>query len=129
MVYRLLADILVMIHAAFVLYALFGGLLALRWRWAAGLHLPAAIWAAAVEFADATCPLTAWENALRAQARASVYQTGFVEHYILPILYPEALNEDIQLVLGAIVLIVNASIYGLVIKRSFLKKMKGHTNS
>jgi len=129
MVYRLLADILVLLHAAFVLYAVLGGLLALKWRWTMGLHLPAALWAAVVEFADATCPLTAWENALRAQARASVYQTGFVEHYILPILYPAAMNEDIQLVLGVIVLIVNAGVYGLVIKRSPLRRMRRRVNS
>jgi len=129
MVYRLLADFLVLIHAAFVLYALFGGLLVLKWRWTMGLHLPAAFWAAVVEFAGATCPLTAWENALREQARASVYQTGFVEHYILPILYPEALNADIQIMLGVIVLIVNAGVYGLVLKRSSLKRMRGQTKS
>jgi hypothetical protein len=121
MSYRFLADSLVLVHAAFVLYALLGGLLVLKWRWTMGLHLPAALWAAVIEFADASCPLTAWENALREQARASIYQTGFVEHYILPILYPAALNEDIQIVLGLIVLIVNTGVYSLVIRQSALK--------
>ena len=129
MIYRIFADILVMIHVAFVLYALLGGLLALKWRWTMWLHLPAALWATVVEFANAACPLTTLENTLRAQAHVSVYQTGFMERYILPILYPAALSENIQFILGVIVLIMNVGIYSLVFRQSALNKTGRETNS
>lgn len=117
MAYRLLADILVIFHLAFVAFALFGGLLVVKWKRLAWVHVPAAIWAALIEFTGMICPLTPLENFLRRKGGASGYGTGFIEHYITPALYPEALNNGLQIALGAIVILVNAAIYAYVFRR------------
>ena len=110
--YRLLADLVVVLHLAFVLFVLFGGLLA-WWKpriiW---LHLPAAAWGAAVEFAGWVCPLTPLEGWLRLKAGASAYESDFIGQYVLPVLYPAALTSNVQFVLGLIVVILNGTIYG-----------------
>jgi hypothetical protein len=108
----LAADILVVLHLAFVLFALLGGLLVYRWpRWA-WLHVPAFAWGAVIEFNDWICPLTPLEQRFRAAAGEGGYSGGFVEHYLLPMLYPEGLTREIQLGLGLLVLGVNAVVYG-----------------
>ncbi len=114
MLYRLLADLVVVIHAAFVLFVLIGGLLALKWPWIVRLHLPAAAWGAIVEFSGWLCPLTPLEHSLRAQAGdLAAYETDFIGRYLLPILYPADLTREVQMVLGSIVLIVNGVVYAL----------------
>ena len=113
----MLADLIVLIHFAFVLFVVFGGLLALRWPRVMYLHLPAALWGAFIELAGGICPLTPLENSLRRGAGLAGYEGGFVEHYILPVLYPAALTRNVQLVLGAIVILVNLAIYTSVIGR------------
>jgi uncharacterized protein DUF2784 len=115
---NLLADIVVVVHFAFVLFVVLGGLLVLRWRWVAYLHVPAAIWGALIELAGWVCPLTPLENSLRTAAGGAAYQGDFVEHYILPVLYPSALTRDIQILLGCLVLGLNLGIYGYVLRRS-----------
>ena len=114
----LLADSIVAFHFLFVLFVVFGGLLVLWWPRVAYLHVPAAIWGALIEFTGWICPLTPLENALRARAGQAGYQGGFVEHYILPALYPTALTRNIHLLLGAIVLLLNLAIYAHVLRRS-----------
>ena len=114
---RILADVVVGLHLLFVVFVVGGGLLVLRWPKVAFVHLPAAVWGAAIEFAGWTCPLTPLENSLRRQAGESGYSTGFIEHYLLPILYPSALTRDIQLVLGVLVLAVNLAVYAWVVWR------------
>ena len=114
----MLADLVVVLHFAFVLFVVFGGLLVLRWRWVAYLHVPAAIWGVLIELTGWICPLTPLENALRSRAGETGYQGGFVEHYILPALYPSALTRRIQLLLGAVVLLLNLAIYAYVLRRS-----------
>jgi hypothetical protein len=114
----MLADFVVVLHFAFVLFVVFGGLLVLRWPRVAYLHLPVAIWGVLIELTGWTCPLTPLENALRSRAGETGYQGGFVEHYILPVMYPSALTRDIQLVLGSIVLLLNLAIYAYVLHRS-----------
>jgi len=116
--YPLLADLVLIVHLAFVVFVLCGGLLVLRWRWVAWLHLPAVAWGAFVEFSGWICPLTPLENWLRAQAGEADYDGDFVLRYLLPMLYPEALTHDIQVVLGALVLVVNLAIYGWLWRRS-----------
>ena len=116
--YRLLADLVLLLHLAFVLFVVAGGLLVLRWPRMAWLHLPAAVWGAVVEFTGWICPLTPLENALRAMAGAEAYDSGFIQHYILPLLYPAALTGDIQLVLGMIVIGMNVVLYGWVWRRT-----------
>ncbi len=107
----MLADFVVVLHFLFVLFVVLGGLLVLRWPRVAWLHLPAAIWGAAIELAGGICPLTPLENSLRRQAGGTGYSGGFIEHYILPVLYPSALTRDIQLLLGILVIALNLGIY------------------
>ena len=114
---RVVADLLVTLHLVFILFVLSGGLLALWRRWWAALHLPAVAWAAWTEFAGAICPLTPWEQALRQRAGETGYAGGFVEHYLVPLIYPAALTPRIQLVLGGLVLIINLAIYAAVWRR------------
>jgi hypothetical protein len=117
MVWRLLADLLVAFHLCFVLFVVLGGLLALRWPRATFLHLPAALWGAGIEFLAGICPLTPLENHLRQRGGQSGYSGGFVDHYLLPVLYPAGLTTDIQLVLGAFVVALNAVVYAVVWRR------------
>jgi cobalamin synthase len=117
MMYRILADLVVGAHALFVAFVVIGGLLALRWAWLAALHLPAAVWGALIEFQGWICPLTPLENSLREAAGGAGYQGGFIEHYLLPVLYPAALTRGVQLGLGVSVIAVNVLVYALVLRR------------
>lgn len=117
MPYRLLADLVVVAHLLFVLFVVAGGLLVLRWPRLAWLHVPAAIWGALIEFAGWICPLTPLENRLRRLGGEVGYEGGFVEEYLLAILYPSGLTRTHQLVLGALVLVLNLVIYGYVLWR------------
>jgi hypothetical protein len=117
MAYRILADLVVGVHALFVVFVVFGGLLALRWPWAAAAHLPAAVWGTLIEFRGWVCPLTPLENSLRASAGEAGYEGGFIEHYLLPVLYPMGLTRGVQLVFGSLVIAVNLVVYGLVLWR------------
>jgi hypothetical protein len=118
MMYHLLADLVLIVHLAFVVFVLCGGLLVLRWRWIAWLHLPAAAWGATVEFSGWVCPLTPLENWLRGQADEPGYRSDFVAYYLLPVLYPNDLTRDVQLMLGTAVLAINLSVYGWLWHRS-----------
>lgn len=114
MTWRLLADFVVIVHLAFVLFALLGGLFVLRWPRMAWLHLPVVAWGAYVEFSGTLCPLTPLENWLRRQGGEPGYSTGFIEHYVVPVLYPAELSRDLQLILGGIVIAVNVFVYSVV---------------
>ncbi|HET6797336.1 MAG TPA: DUF2784 domain-containing protein [Gemmatimonadales bacterium] len=111
------ADLVVLVHFAFVLFVILGALLVLRWPKLAYLHLPAALWGIWIEFSGRICPLTPLENALRRQAGEAGYSGGFIEHYILPVLYPSGLTRTTQVVLGLIVILVNLAIYGYLVLR------------
>ena len=111
MMYPFLADMVLVVHMAFVVFVLCGGLLTLKWRWIAWLHLPAAAWGAVVEFTGWICPLTPLENWFREQDGETPYRSDFIAQYLLPVLYPEDLTRDLQLVLGAGVVILNATVY------------------
>jgi hypothetical protein len=117
MLYRLLADLVVVLHLAFVLFVVLGGLLALRWPRAAWIHVPAAVWGAGIEFVQGICPLTPLENYFRRLGGEAGYSGGFVEHYVLPVLYPADLDRNIQLGLGIFVLLLNLSVYAVVWRR------------
>jgi len=114
MPWGVLADAVVVLHLAFVAFAVAGGLLVLRWRRVALLHLPALAWAAFVEFSGRICPLTPLENALRAAAGTAAYEGGFVEHYLLPVLYPAQLTRELQFLLGTGLLAFNLAVYAAV---------------
>ena len=111
MIDRLLADAVVVLHLAFIAFALAGGAFVVRWPRIAFAHLPAAIWAAYVEFSGTICPLTPLENALRRRAGAAGYDGGFVEHYVIPVIYPAGLTASIQVAIGALVVAVNVVFY------------------
>lgn len=113
MAWGALADAVVLFHLLFVAFAVGGGLLAFRWRWIPWLHLPALGWAAFVEFTGRICPLTPLENHLRAAAGAEAYAGGFVEHYLLPVLYPAGLTRELQWALGAGLVAFNLAVYAL----------------
>lgn len=106
-----LADVVFFIHLTFVLFVLFGGLLALKWRSTIWFHLPAAAWGVFIEFSGWICPLTPLENWLRRQGGETGYPGDFLSQYLLAILYPEALTPQIQIILGMVVLAVNLTIY------------------
>jgi cytochrome c biogenesis protein CcdA len=112
MFYRTAADAVVAFHLLFIVFVLFGGLLVLRRPWLAMLHVPAIIWGTAVEFLHLYCPLTPLENALRSKAGEQGYDGGFVEHYLIPLIYPAGLTPGVQLWLGGIVVLVNVAVYG-----------------
>ncbi|MDH3798274.1 MAG: DUF2784 domain-containing protein [Desulfobacterales bacterium] len=115
MAYHLLADLVVVAHFMFVLFSLLGALLVIRWRKMMWLHLPAAVWAAGVEFSGKICPLTPLENWLRARGGEAGYAGDFIGQYLLWLLYPFGLTRGVQIILGAIVVGINIGIYGYVI--------------
>lgn len=122
MPYQILADIVVLIHFSFIVFVILGGFLVLRWRWLVWVHILAALWGALIEFAGWICPLTPLENQFRMKSGEMGYQSGFIEHYIIPIIYPEDLTRTIQIILGLFVLIINMGIYGLMVYMQFLKR-------
>jgi hypothetical protein len=110
-VYGLLADAVLVAHLAFVLFVTLGGLLVLKWRRLGWLHIPAAAWGATIEFAGWICPLTPLENDLRARAGQSGYEGDFIARYLMPVVYPDGLTRQDQLLLGSAALAINLAIY------------------
>src|SRR5512145_1503135 len=117
MAFRALADATVALHAAFVVFVLAGGLLALRRPRLAWLHVPAVAWAVWVELSGSVCPLTPLENWLRAKGGGPTYGSDFVEHYLVPALYPASLTRELQWALGGCVIAANALVYAAVWRR------------
>lgn len=117
MIYRALADLVLVVHLAFVLFVVLGGLLVLKWPRLAWLHVPAAVWGVLIEYKGWICPLTPLENSFRARGGGAGYSGGFIEHYIQPLLYPAGLTRGTQIVLGSLALLVNLTAYGVVIAR------------
>ena len=123
MIYSFLADLLVLFHLVFILYVIAGALLIFKWPKTLWVHLPACFWGMTVEFSGWICPLTPWEIHLRRLAGEEGYTGSFIEHYLIPIIYPSGLNRGIQMLMGSIVLIVNLSLYTLIL----IKKRKRKT--
>ena len=110
--FRLAADATLLLHLAFIVLALFGGLLALTWRWIPMVQLPSAAWGFFVEVTGRICPLTTLENYLSAQAGRASYDGGFVEHYLVSLIYPAELSRDVQFIFAGVVVVLNLVIYG-----------------
>ncbi|HTY49010.1 MAG TPA: DUF2784 domain-containing protein [Steroidobacteraceae bacterium] len=119
MIYRVGAEVVLVLHFAFIAFVVSGAALAARWPWMAAAHLPAAAWGCFVELTGMICPLTYAENYLWRRAGDSGYAQGFIEHYLLPVIYPEGLTRRIQLALAAAVVLINALIYGWLLRRAW----------
>lgn len=117
MLSRLTADALVIVHLAFIVFVVAGGFLVWRWPRLIWIHLPMALWGGLVEFFDWVCPLTPLENRLRRFAGDAGFEGSFIEHYLVPIVYPPGLNRTLQITLGAAVVLVNAAAYLLYFRR------------
>jgi hypothetical protein len=117
MLYRILADLTAVFHFLFILFIVFGGLSAFYRKWMAWVHLPAALWGVLIELFGWYCPLTPLENAFRLAADQKGYEGGFVQHYLMPLIYPGELTRGIQTMLGILVFAFNALVYGFVIFR------------
>lgn len=121
MIYRIAADLTAMVHLLFVIFVVGGGLLVLRWPRLIWVHLPAAVWGAWIEIRGGICPLTPLENWFRFRGGERGYAGGFVEHYLFGLLYPSGLDRSTQILLGMLVLAVNAVVYGFVVRRKFFR--------
>ena len=117
LLFRLAADAVALLHGAFVLFVVGGGLRVWRWPWLAWLHLPAVAWGALIEFTGWICPLTPLEQYLRQIIGQAGYAGGFMDHYLLALLYPAGLTREGQWALGAGVLVINGAVYGLLLGR------------
>ena len=122
MIFQTLADLVAILHFLFILFVLFGGLLVLRWRWLMWIHIPSAIWGTLIGIFRWYCPLTPLENWLRHVGGNEAYSTSFIEHYLVPIIYPSGLTRELQLTFAAIVLLINCSVYLWIWTRSRSKK-------
>ena len=123
--YQLGADLLVLIHLAFIVFVVLGSISVLRWPWLVLLHVPAAIWGAVVIINGWLCPLTPWENSLRHLADQEGYSGGFVEHYIIPLIYPMDITQNTQVLIGVITLMINLCLYCFVVYRLIRKGAVG----
>ena len=125
MEYRILANLVVIFHFAFIVFAVLGAILIYWRRWWLCLHIPAVCWAIYIECSHGICPLTPLEKSLRLSANQAGYSGGFVEHYMIPLIYPAGLTADIQLWLALFVLVINVTLYaGVFIMRA--KKKRSH---
>lgn len=118
MFYTLAADVVVLVHFLFIVFAILGGFLALRWKRAVFIHLPAMAWAAMIMFTGWICPLTPLENQFRKLAGQEGYEGVFIVHYLVPLIYPEDLTRGFQILAGLMVLIINVIAYGVVWKKA-----------
>lgn len=121
MIYGLLADVVVAFHVLFIVFALLGGLLYYWRRWTVFIHLPTALWVSLIEFFDWTCPLTPLEKFFRAAGGEAGYSGGFIEHYLLPVIYPPGLTPTIQIILGVVAATVNVLVYVAVARSHFTR--------
>jgi hypothetical protein len=123
MLYRILADLVVLLHLFFIIFVVTGGFAAYFWSWRMVLlHLPAVIWGMYIEFSGNICPLTPLENHFRQLAGQERYPSGFIDHYLVPIIYPVGLTRDIQIVLGLFVFVVNLVAYAFIFRRIYAKR-------
>jgi hypothetical protein len=117
MLYRLVAEAVLLLHLAFIVFVILGAALAARRRWLAFVHVPAAAWGFFIELTGRACPLTSAENYLRIKSGEAGYPESFIEHYLLAIIYPAGLTRDIQFVLAAVVVVINVAIYCWLFRR------------
>ena len=129
MVYHILANLVVVIHLSFVLFAVLGAFFVLWRRWIIWLHLPVFLWAIWIQFTGGICPLTPLENWLRIKAGQGGYEGDFVAAYLLPILYPAGLTSNMQLILALMVIVINVALYGSIVYKRGWKLTKKNMRS
>ena len=117
MLYHSLAAAVVVIHFAVVVFVMAGALFVVKWPRVAWVHLPVIAWVIFAEWFEKICPLTFLENWLRRQGGGSFYNTGFVDHYITPVLYPDGLTRQMQVILGTLILVINVALYAIAFVR------------
>jgi hypothetical protein len=125
MLYSFAADVLLVLHLVFIVFVMLGGLLLLKWRWLIYLHLPAVAWGILVELLGWLCPLTPLEQHFRMLAGETGYSGGFVQHYLLPIIYPAGLTREVQILLAIGVISINLVIYTVI----YVKYRRGRYHS
>ena len=118
MIASLLADAVLVLHLIFIVFVAGGALLLWRWPRVVWLHMPAVLWGAYAELSGTICPLTPLENRLRALAGEQGYPGDFIGHYLLALIYPQALTRGAQLLIGAGVLALNLTLYALWLRRA-----------
>lgn len=118
MSYSVLADLVLIVHLAFVVFVVVGAFLVLRWPRLAWLHVPAAIWGVFIEFSGRICPLTPLENSLRTRGGEAGYSGGFIDHYLTSLIYPDGLTRTAQFIIGTVLLVLNLLVYGLLARRA-----------
>ena len=116
-IYRVSADLVLVVHLGFIVFVVAGAAMVVRHGWIAWVHLPAAAWGAYVEIAGRICPLTMLENILRVKAGQAGYEDSFIEHYLLPVIYPGTLTRSVQVSIAAVVIVVNIVLYGWILLR------------
>jgi len=121
---HLFADIIVLLHFGFIVFAIFGGLLVLKWHWIVWLHIPAVVWGSLIVLFGWICPLTPLENMLRRINEGEIYTGGFIEHYIIPIIYPPGLTREIQIAMGIFLVLLNVIVYTFVYRHWRLNRDK-----
>ena len=127
LIYLVLADLVLVLHFAFILFVMLGAVLVLRWRRIAWIHVPCALWGAWIAFQGWICPLTPVENRFRRLGGEAGYSGGFIEHYLVPLIYPSGLTRSTQIQLGVIVVVINVAVYGLICWRRWRAQEDGPT--
>jgi len=118
MIYRILADLTLAVHFAFIVFVVVGGLLVAWRRWVAWVHIPAALWGALITLIGWVCPLTPVENHFRRLGGQAGYTESFIEHYLVSVIYPQGIGDRGWLALGMAVVVVNLLIYGWILLRA-----------
>ncbi|MCP3898548.1 MAG: DUF2784 domain-containing protein [Desulfobacteraceae bacterium] len=121
MIYRILADLVVLAHFSFIIFVVTGGFFVIKWQKVLFFHIPAVVWGVLIEFTGWICPLTPLENELRLAGGEAGFTGGFIDKYIVALIYPEELTRSVQILLGFVVIVTNISIYGYLIYK--LKKI------
>jgi len=129
LIYLVLADLVLIFHFTFILFVMSGAALVLRWRRIAWIHVPCALWGAWIEFQGWICPLTPVENRFRRLGGEAGYSGGFIEHYLVPLIYPSGLTRGTQIQLGVVVVAINVAIYGLIYWRRWRAQQDGPTST
>ena len=119
MIFRFLADFFLITHLCFILFAIFGGLLVLRWQWIWKLHLPALVWGFLVQYFVWFCPLTTWENYFRNLGGEAGYDGGFIEHYVSALIYPGFISPNAHLLFAFALAAFNLLVYSYIIRRVY----------